>query len=371
MKKILIISSEFPPGPGGIGQHSASLMLALSKNAQVDVLCFQDYANEKQIEQYNSMLPKNITIHHFPKRSQSPFSYLKRFTVAKSHVQRIRPSNIIVSGLFPLWIGAYLKKYYPSILIQAFIHGSEVTPTKGWKAKLTHWSYQQLDKIYPVSSFTKTFLSDKLPENKIKIVPNGLDAQFLEHIQSFIKDNGKQKFRGNPSLLTVGNVTYRKGQHRVIKALPSILAKYPETHYHIVGLPTKKDNFLALAKELNVSHAITFHGRLPKRQQVFDAYQAAGIFIMLSENQPDGDIEGFGIAILEANAFGLPAIGAKGCGIEDAISSENGVLIDGNDADEITLAVEQLQNNKAEFSKGAINWANAHNWDNIVKLILE
>ena len=41
-----------------------------------------------------------------------------------------------------------------------------------------------------------------------------------------------------------------------------------------------------------------------------------------------GDVEGFGIAILEANALGIPAIGALGCGIEDAIENySSGILI--------------------------------------------
>ena len=151
MNKYLIISSEFPPGPGGIGQHAASLVLASSKLGQVDVLCYQDYAEAEQINTYNSQLPKNITIHHFPRRSKSPFTYIKRFTEAKSHVQKIKPSHIIVSGLFTLWIGAYLKKHY-SYPIQAFIHGSEVAQSKGLKAKLTHWSYQQLDQVFPVNT---------------------------------------------------------------------------------------------------------------------------------------------------------------------------------------------------------------------------
>ena len=36
------------------------------------------------------------------------------------------------------------------------------------------------------------------------------------------------------------------------------------------------------------------------------------IFIMMSEMTESGDVEGFGIAIIEANSLGLPSIGTLG-----------------------------------------------------------
>mgnify|MGYP003346336418 CR=1 FL=1 len=64
--------------------------------------------------------------------------------------------------------------------------------------------------------------------------------------------------------------------------------------------------------------------------------------MMLSERQPDGDIEGFGIAILEANYYGLPAIGASDCGIEDAIDEGNtGHKVPYHDAEKITTALKK------------------------------
>ncbi|MCB9276509.1 MAG: hypothetical protein H6564_20920 [Lewinellaceae bacterium] len=45
----------------------------------------------------------------------------------------------------------------------------------------------------------------------------------------------------------MGNVTRRKGQQNVIRALLTILERYPGAHYHIVGLPTQQPAFEALA----------------------------------------------------------------------------------------------------------------------------
>jgi phosphatidylinositol alpha-1,6-mannosyltransferase len=121
---------------------------------------------------------------------------------------------------------------------------------------------------------------------------------------------------------------------------------------------------------LGVSYALTFHGRLPAKTDVQRAYASADIFIMLSENQPNGDVEGFGIAILEANAMGLPAIGATGCGIADAISHNSGILVDGDKPEEIALAVEKMMANYDAYSQGARQWAEQHNWEEILKRIV-
>ena len=52
--KILIISSEFPPGPGGIGTHAYQLArnFALASH-EVQVLSSQDYAAEEEIFNFN------------------------------------------------------------------------------------------------------------------------------------------------------------------------------------------------------------------------------------------------------------------------------------------------------------------------------
>ena len=81
-----------------------------------------------------------------------------------------------------------------------------------------------------------------------------------------------------------------------------------------------------------------------------------------------GDIEGFGIAIIEANYFGLPAIGAKDCGIEDAIDdTKSGRLIAFDAIDEFKLAIKDILANYDTYKKHAKEWALQHSWDLIIK----
>ena len=173
---------------------------------------------------------------------------------------------------------------------------------------------------------------------------------------------------GSPKLLTVGHVSPRKGQHRVIKALPRLIQIFPDIHYHIVGRPVYQEKLETLAKELQVEKYISFHGRVKQHGDLAQYYEAADVFMLLSENLPNGDVEGFGIVALEANSFGIPVIGARYCGVEDAVSHmKSGYLVDGNSEDEILEGLQYCLTRKDKLSQASIEWAESHDWSTLVK----
>jgi phosphatidylinositol alpha-1,6-mannosyltransferase len=93
----------------------------------------------------------------------------------------------------------------------------------------------------------------------------------------------------------------------------------------------------------------------------------ATIFIMLSENLSNGEVEGFGIAILEANYFGVPVIGAKDCGIEDAVKNGySGILIDNNDINQLKTAIDNIMNNYEGFTKRSKEWSKRFYWERVI-----
>lgn len=364
-KKILIVSSEFPPGPGGIGNHAYSLAKHLAKKEfAVDLVVDSNYAEEKEIIAFDRQLPASLCVNRIERDGWK--TYYRRIQCIRRQLKKNEYTVVIFSGKFSLWMSGWFKTFGYKLSSLAVLHGSEIQMSDWFQKWLTEWGIGRCDYLLPVSEFTHSLLSDKLKKKKYSVIPNGIDLSEFEELKE-TASNSNFKLWGSPALLTVGNVTPRKGQHRVIKALPDILKKYPEAHYHAVGLPSYKEKFMALAQELNVDKAITFHGRLPGRDDLTAAYEQADCFLILSENQSDGDVEGFGIVILEANHFGLPAIGAQGCGISDAIENGyNGYLVDGDNGFAITNQLENILENKSVFAENAIRWAHKHDWDLIV-----
>ena len=361
MKKFLLISSEFPPGPGGIGRHAADLAFGLIHHGcTVRVLSVVDRATPAEIDAFQTGLPKGMTLEVFPRIGWRTMP--KRVQMIFRELHENPPDEVIVTGKFPIWMGGWIKFYFGKRFpVHGFIHGSEVRLPVGWQRSWFDDSLRRLDSIWAVSRFTRDLMPPKLAQDpKVHLLANGIIVEDWDQVRS---ETNKKDLKGEPNLITVGNVSPRKGQHRIIQALPELVKTYPNLHYHIVGLPSHKEPFQALADSLGVADHITFHGKAADRQELADFYAGSDVFLMLSENQVDGDVEGFGIAILEANFMGLPAIGALGCGIEDAIENGvNGYLVDGNDHPAILNALNTILQNYDSLSKTSQEFARRHDW---------
>ena len=364
--KLLLISSEFPPGPGGIGHHAYSLCTSLiRKGHEVVVLTVTDFATAEQVRAFDEA--HDIEIIRFPRIGWR--TYLNRVFMTDRTVRRGGFDRILLTGKFSLWLGLYIKWRFPSIPTIAIVHGSEVNPSGRLVRKLTHQAIEKADRIVSVSRFTTSLLPEQVRKNKhIDIIPNGIDTLLLS---SYPTDT-KIDLKGSPRLLTVGHVSPRKGQHRVIAALPALRAIYPELHYHIVGRPITQQKLQDLARSLGVSDMITLHGTAPTHHSLSAFYRHTDVFMLLSENQPNGDVEGFGIVALEANYFGMPVVGALHCGVEDAVDDgKTGVLADGNDVPAVAEAVRRCVQERDVMSAQARQWANRHDWNQIVDQFLE
>src|SRR5690606_31852898 len=141
----------------------------------------------------------------------------------------------------------------------------------------------------------------------------------------------------------------------------------PELHYHCIGIDVEVKPIIEQAKRLGVDEHVSFHGVL-SNNELKHCLKQGDIFMMLSKPGKDGDVEGFGIAVLEANAMGIPAIGALGSGVEDAIiSGVSGHLISLGDSQALANAIRIILENPQVYKEGARNWAKAHDWNGIVK----
>ncbi|ARV08947.1 hypothetical protein BTO05_04595 [Winogradskyella sp. PC-19] len=353
---IVILTSEFPPLPGGIGNHACNLAENLTVSGyRVSVIADQRADSNQEVIFDKSLKSK---IYRVKKVSIRSLMYLKRiwlsFKLSKS------ADVLICSGKFPLWIGAVLKPIIKAKVI-AVIHGTEVNFSNQNLKKSISISLQRFDKVIAVSNYTKNLVSHLKLKNTM-VIPNGFEiSNFSSSAASIIN------LKGSPSLLTVGNLTERKGQAKVIEYLPSLIKKYPDLHYHCVGLKTEIDKYRRLCDNLGVSKYVTFHGHVGV-EKLHDFYRSSDIFVMLSQNTASGDIEGFGIALIEANYFRLPTIGSRNCGIEDAINHQNsGLLVDSSKIKEFENAIFQILNNLPHYKVKAKIWAEKHQWSQIIK----
>lgn len=351
---VLIITSEFPPLPGGIGNHAFLFSKYLQKNG-FEVSVLSDFRCEEKDLAFDEK--QDFTIYRI-KRNR--FTQLNRIRKA---ISLFKHNDVVVcSGKFSLWVGGMLNVFFSNKKFIAILHGSELKAGSFFSQKLTKKCLKHFDDVIAVSEFTKQFALAINPNMNIEVINNGFEMGAFEAFSKV-----------SPStleLVTVGNLTFRKGQQNVIKALPFLRDKFPDVHYHCVGIPTEKEKFSELAQSLGVLDHITFYGILSdeERNRII---QKSSVFLMLSQRIKN-DFEGFGIAVLEANSLGIPAIGSKDSGISDAIKNNySGILVNQNNPEEIQNAVIEIMKDYSRYSQQAREWSSHFDWSNIIKYYIK
>jgi len=116
---------------------------------------------------------------------------------------------------------------------------------------------------------------------------------------------------------------------------------------------------------------VHFAGRI-RDEDLPAYYRACDVFIMPNREETHGDIEGFGIVFLEANACGKPVIGGRSGGTGEAIvDGETGLRIDGTNVTAVAEAAIALlrddQRASAMGHRGRVRVAQQFDWTVVVR----
>lgn len=365
--RALIVSSEFPPGPGGIGNQAHHLALSLHRLGwDLAVAAPQAYVTPEQARAFNTQQP--FPIASLPSGRGRWVATLQRVRIAERLAQSHRPDILIGTGLSGVCVAAAVctLRRLPGL---AVAHGSEFgvgqAGTAGLKRpallrvsndalasrrgalaqRLVRRGFERMTAVVAVSQYTRRVLTRAgIRARRIEVIPNAADHQHFRVLPESDRRAFRQAagFHGGPLLLTVGQVSERKGQEVVIRALPEILAQVPDTHYLMIGLPTLQASLTRLAQQLNVQHHLHFLGVVSDADLV-RWLNCADLFVMTSRTTRAGDCEGFGIAVVEAALCGKPAVVSAQSGLVEAIRENlTGLAVPENDERATAGAVVSL-----------------------------
>jgi phosphatidylinositol alpha-1,6-mannosyltransferase len=145
-----------------------------------------------------------------------------------------------------------------------------------------------------------------------------------------------------PVLLTVSRLVLRKGIDTVMRAMGIVLRVFPNCRYAVVGAGPDRAELESLARELGLVDKVDFMGRVSEETKRL-VYLASDLYVMPSRPGSRGEVEGFGISFLEANAHGLAVVGSRAGGIPDAVEDgANGVLVPPSDPAALGEAIVML-----------------------------
>lgn len=350
-RRVLIVASELPPGPGGIGSHAVAVASGLHDQGwDVTLLGSQHYVDAAERDSYNS--DSHLTIRTLPDAADPARTAWARVRAIKKAVEQTRPNVIVASGGRIVWLTAPVARraHVPMV---AVAHGSELGGPR-WQRLLTRRSFDVAQRVIAVSEFTAGLTRSLGVTRPIDVIPNGAEAErFSPSTERRERFRSRHRLGDRPVVLTVGNVTERKGQHLVVDALPHLLASSPDAMYVLVGLPSDADALTARAERLGVDRHLLVLGKLDE-DEVVDAHAAADVFAMTSTSTGSGDVEGYGIAVIEAALSGVPAVVTSGTGAAEAVLDETTGLAVPSEPAAIAQAISRLlADNHAGGSFGA------------------
>lgn len=261
----------------------------------------------------------------------APFFLIVAFVKAIALAKRKKIDIIHVSdgALAPL---GYVLKIILRKQVTATIHGLDITYSRIGYNKIITFFCKRLDHLFCISRNTADIASKFQPDStRISVIPNGIQTAACEkksQISDVFKKYQIPKTSNSKILLTVGRLIERKGVRNFLEnVFPDLIAINPNILYLIVGTGP---NFKKIQKTIcqkNLSNHVFVLGRVSDND-LNTIYELSNIFIM--PNIPvKNDVEGFGIAALEAALHGLPVIASNIDGISDAIhDGKNGYLVE-------------------------------------------
>jgi len=137
-----------------------------------------------------------------------------------------------------------------------------------------------------------------------------------------------------PLVLAVGRHVAQKGFDLLLHAWVAVQAQMPAARLRIVGEGPLRNLLQRLSQDLGVAGSVQW---LPPTPQVQSHFRAAQIFVLPSR------YEGMPLALLEAQALGVPAV-AFDCptGPAEVLSAETGVLVPAGDTAALSAALLKL-----------------------------
>lgn len=342
MKKNLLITLDFPPALGGVAYYLATLYKHLPYKSVTVIAPHDPRSGEYDPRQKYKIIRKKILSDYLWPRWL--FFIPKLIKIIKQE-----EIEIITAGqLLPIGTMALIIKKLLNIPYIVSTHAMDVTILKEMPRRrfLAKKILKNAEKIITVSLYTKKELMKfGVTRDAIEIISPA--TNILNRKCRATVDEIKNKYRldGQIVIFSLGRLIERKGFDTVIKSLPQVLKKHPNVVYLIGSQGEYRPKLEQLVKDLNLSKNVFFVGEISK-YDLPAYYMACDIFIMVSRELPNKDVEGFGIVYLEAGAFGKPIIAGQSGGVGDAVRHNyNGLLVNPESTSETAQAIIRLIEN--------------------------
>lgn len=221
----------------------------------------------------------------------------------------------------------------------------------GWllESRLTPWMYRHNAYVTVSDATRRDLVALGIGAERISIVHNGVDVPHPEP---------RRPRNTQPTICVLGRLVPHKQVEHALDVAAALRPTFPELRVEVVGDGWWHDTLTQHAADLGLGDAVTFHGYVSdtERDAILDAS-----WLLLAPSVK----EGWGIAIMEAAAHGVPALAYEFAGgvTESIVDGQTGWLVE--DAAELEKRTEELLTDadaRARLGENARQRAAAFDW---------
>lgn len=369
MKKLKILQTpiRFYPYVGGVEFLALYISKELVKiGHKVKILCADEPHSE--IDDYEGIKIKRL-YYQFKITNTNiclslPYHLLKEdFDIIQTYLPTPWASDISVfiakirrkkSVLF-ICNDLYKPGFLPRLITTLYLHTLfKVTLSLTDKIIVINENWQEC------YTYTKTILEKY--KTKIIEVPCGVDTNIFKPLN----------IKRDPNLIIFVSVLDRhhkfKGLDYLLESVKQLAMENPKIRLLVVGEGELKDYYQKMVKEQGFEKNVEFIGT-KSPVELMELYNNASVFVL-----PSIDTEGFGTAVIEAMACGLPAIVSNIVGVaKDIINYKAGLIVKLKDSMELKNVINQLLKNSNLSEEISINGRklvkNKYSWEKIIERI--
>ncbi len=144
------------------------------------------------------------------------------------------------------------------------------------------------------------------------------------------------------AFVSVGRFVDKKAPYYTILSFAKVCEKHSDAMLYMAGAGYLLNTCKNLVKQMRLEHNVVFMGIIDS-DEFMERLSKVRAFVQHSIIAEDGDMEGNPVAIMEAQAAGVPVVATKHAGIpEVVINGETGILVDEHDVDGMARALLRL-----------------------------
>lgn len=339
-RRILFISRAYGEHAGGMERLSFELISEFEKTGEFSV---KKLVNETKPNQ--SLFISRVRSALFV------ITVVSKALIASRHADIVHIGDPVLSLVG--WFIARVRK----IPVAVTVHGVDVAYENPVYKLYLRFFFRTFAAYIPISNFAKKQLDKHSVHGSISIIPPGIHDNFYDAsiTKRDLSNMVQRDVSQNTVVSTTGRLVPRKGHEWFVR---NVFPKLPYNFvYVIAGSGPEKENISLAIKSAGLEDRVFMLGRVSRDDQRI-LLNAVDAFI-----QPNvtvaGDVEGFGIAPLEAALCNRPVFAANIDGIPSAIhDGKNGTLLESGNVSAWIHALSQpmLNLNAREYTRKTFGW---------------